>query len=142
VAGNIGATELSNHAKKYEDQLKLGETPAQEKNALLQSLNEVLSSLNQFSTRPEESIPPQPAIASDNLDITQQQDVIHALHALTTQSSSRAQHMLPELKIVLSGHPDSLYESISEKIHDFEFEQASVLLANLIKIIKPGSSSH
>jgi len=142
VAGNIGATELSDHAKKFEDQLKLHETPAKEKNALLQSLNEVLSSLNQFSTRPEESIPPQPAIASDNLDITQQQDVIHALHALTTQSSSRAQHMLPELKIVLSGHPDSLYESISEKIHDFEFEQASVLLANLIKIIKPGSSSH
>ncbi len=48
--------------------------------------------------------------------------------------------MLPELKCMLIGQYDSLYEFIADNIHDFELEQASGILNDVLKIISQRDS--
>ena len=142
VAGNIGASQLSQSGRKVELLLKDQEIPQSQLDDFYRSLDQVLSAI-----KDAQKLSPEPLTAGNNShdDVSENTQSHHSaaewaqikpaleqLRKLLEDNSSRSEEALEKLKWLMNANENrTLLDSVNEHIDAFEFDEALLVLSQI-----------
>lgn len=134
VAGNIGASKLSELGRDLEVKLKEGKANTLLIKFFFQSLNQVITSLEPINQPEPELVSKEKAAGNspgNKPDKAQLKSIIDVLIQLTEEGSSKAESKLSELETVLNGRYCASFDAIKLNLEEYEFDKALVFLDEL-----------